>query len=78
MLQIKTKTFSFFNGKPFKTFCSSSDAEKKRVTLIKFEAYVEELHRVMVTNPTSPEIGPLSKKVESLLKELMLLYPKEP
>jgi hypothetical protein len=25
----RIKTFSLFNGKPFKTFCSSSDAEKK-------------------------------------------------
>ena len=73
----KIKFFSFFNGKPFKTFCSSSDAEKKRVVLIKLKVYLAELDRIALINPTSSEVKILSKKVDRLFEDLVNLWSKD-
>jgi hypothetical protein len=73
----KTKTSFFFNGKPIKTFCSSSDAEKKRVALIKLKVYLAELDRIALINPTSSEVKILSKKVDRLFEDLVNLWSKD-
>ena len=73
----RIKTFSFFNGKPFKTFCSSSDAEKKRVVLIKLKVYLAELDRIALINPTSSEVKILSKRVDLLFEDLVNLWSKD-
>jgi hypothetical protein len=77
LVNSKIKPFSSFNGKPFKTFCSSSDAEKKRVVLIKLKAYLAELDRIALINPTSSEVKILSKKVDRLFEDLVNLWSKD-
>ena len=71
----QTKTFMPFNSK-IKTFCSSSDAEK-RVVLIKLKVYLAELDRIALINPTSSEVKILSKKVDLLFEDLVNLWSKD-